>query len=89
MSDQMFIETNGARIPALGFGTWQLRDEACVSAVETALACGYRHIDTARMYANESLGLACRKVWRDNRAGALEPPRRACAISARSGRPAR
>jgi len=28
-----FIEANGASIPALGFGTWQLRGAACVQAV--------------------------------------------------------
>ena len=81
------ISALGADIPALGFGTWQLRGEACVAAVGAALACGYRHIDTARMYGNErevgqglrASGLArdevfvTTKVWRDNIAsGALE-----------------
>jgi diketogulonate reductase-like aldo/keto reductase len=47
------IEANGARIPALGLGTWTLRDEACSDAVQWALAAGYRHIDTAAMYGNE------------------------------------
>ncbi|MCC2102359.1 MAG: aldo/keto reductase, partial [Hyphomicrobiales bacterium] len=87
MSEQVFIDANGARIPALGFGTWQLREEACVSAVETALSCGYRHIDTARMYGNEkAVGHGLRgsglkrddvfvttKVWHDDiSSGALE-----------------
>jgi diketogulonate reductase-like aldo/keto reductase len=47
------VEANGARIPALGLGTWTLRDEACSDAVQWALAAGYRHIDTAAMYGNE------------------------------------
>ncbi len=47
------VEANGARIPALGFGTWELRDGTAVRMVEYALAIGYRHIDTARMYENE------------------------------------
>jgi 2,5-diketo-D-gluconate reductase B len=41
------------KIPALGFGTWQLEGVRCEQAVETALAVGYRHIDTAQIYANE------------------------------------
>jgi diketogulonate reductase-like aldo/keto reductase len=43
---------NGKTIPALGFGTWQIKDEECVTAVDTALAVGYRHIDTADGYHN-------------------------------------
>lgn len=42
-----------AAIPALGFGTWELRGATCESAVEEALAVGFRHVDTARMYENE------------------------------------
>lgn len=48
------IEANGARIPALGLGTWNLRGEECSAIVEQALQTGYRHIDTAIMYENES-----------------------------------
>lgn len=40
-------------VPALGFGTWQLKEDTCQQAVETALEVGYRHVDTARMYDNE------------------------------------
>ncbi|HVL81627.1 MAG TPA: aldo/keto reductase [Actinomycetota bacterium] len=47
------VEVRGARIPALGFGTWQLEGDVCTEAVRHALELGYRHIDTARMYANE------------------------------------
>jgi len=47
------ISANGALLPALGFGTWRLRGEECVAAVETALGAGYTHIDTAAMYENE------------------------------------
>lgn len=43
----------GATIPALGFGTWPLQGETCYEAVLDALAIGYRHIDTARVYGNE------------------------------------
>ena len=44
---------SGARIPLLGFGTWQLRDTAADN-VATALAAGYRHLDTAAAYRNET-----------------------------------
>ena len=48
------VQANGAAIPAIGFGTWTLADEACIEAVGWALEAGYRHIDTARMYGNET-----------------------------------
>ena len=47
------VEANGARIPALGLGTWALRGRTCARMVEEALRLGYRHIDTAEMYENE------------------------------------
>ncbi len=48
------IEANGASIPAIGLGTWELRGKACARIVEQALRLGYRHIDTAQMYENEA-----------------------------------
>jgi diketogulonate reductase-like aldo/keto reductase len=47
------VNANGAAIPALGLGTWTLRDRQCVELVDAALGLGYRHIDTAAMYDNE------------------------------------
>jgi diketogulonate reductase-like aldo/keto reductase len=47
------IEANGAKIPLLGLGTWDLRGRACARVVEQALRLGYRHVDTAEMYDNE------------------------------------
>jgi diketogulonate reductase-like aldo/keto reductase len=47
------IEANGAKIPAIGLGTWELRDRICARVVEQALRLGYRHIDTAQIYKNE------------------------------------
>lgn len=44
---------HGASIPALGFGTWRLRDDICRDMVRFALEIGYRHIDTAAIYGNE------------------------------------
>jgi len=40
-------------MPAIGFGTWELRGEACAAAVREALVAGYRHLDTAQSYENE------------------------------------
>jgi 2,5-diketo-D-gluconate reductase B len=48
-----YVEANGARIPAIGLGTWDLRGDVCAEMVEQALHLGYRHIDTAEMYGNE------------------------------------
>ena len=42
------------KVPSLGLGTYRLTGEACVRAVERALAMGYRHVDTAQMYGNEA-----------------------------------
>ncbi len=45
---------NGTRIPQVGLGTWQVRDQnECEQAVLAALEVGYRHIDTAQIYQNE------------------------------------
>jgi 2,5-diketo-D-gluconate reductase B len=49
----IFVTVKGTKVPALGFGTWQLTGAQCESAVEHALAVGYRHIDTAQAYGNE------------------------------------
>lgn len=45
---------NGVEMPLLGFGTWALRGGDCTRAVEEALDAGYRLIDTAQMYGNET-----------------------------------
>src|SRR5215207_2797090 len=47
------VEANGARIPLIGLGTWELNGSACERIVEEALRLGYRHIDIATMYENE------------------------------------
>jgi 2,5-diketo-D-gluconate reductase A len=44
----------GVPIPQVGFGVWQVPDDEVEAAIEVALASGYRHIDTARIYGNES-----------------------------------
>jgi diketogulonate reductase-like aldo/keto reductase len=45
---------SGTTMPLLGLGTWQIRGRSAVDAVRRALEVGYRHLDTATMYANEA-----------------------------------
>ncbi|ROI01809.1 aldo/keto reductase [Chryseobacterium sp. G0240] len=46
---------NGIDIPALGFGVWQMEDlQECENAVIKAIQTGYRMIDTAAIYQNET-----------------------------------
>lgn len=47
------LKTQGISMPRLGLGTFRMQGDACRSAVESALALGYRHVDTAEMYGNE------------------------------------
>src|SRR2546430_4851350 len=54
MSTQPLLTlNNGIEMPALGFGVFQTPPDETRAAVETALATGYRHIDTAAAYGNE------------------------------------
>jgi len=54
LTDQ-FSLANGTNIPQVGFGTWQIPGgQTAYDAVANALKSGYRHIDTAKAYANES-----------------------------------
>jgi diketogulonate reductase-like aldo/keto reductase len=65
----LFVEANGAKIPAIGLGTWELTGRACGRVVEQALRLGYRHIDTAQVYENEREvgdGLRASGVRRDD-----------------------
>ena len=57
---------NDVEIPALGFGVFQTPQAETIAAVESALAVGYRHIDTAAAYANErEVGEAIRRSGLD------------------------
>ena len=52
----------GHQMPLLGFGTWELEGREAVAASAAALEAGYRHIDTATVYANEGeVGTALRE----------------------------
>lgn len=70
---------DGREIPQLGYGVWQVPDRVASDVVEQAIRAGYRHIDTASLYRNETgVGQAVRasavpreelfittKVWND------------------------
>lgn len=49
-----YLHVQDVQVPRLGLGTWQLEGTECRSAVATAIGLGYRHLDTAQMYGNES-----------------------------------
>jgi len=79
-----YVTAQGIRMPRLGLGTFRMTGADCRAAVESALGLGYRHIDTAAMYANEDAvgsaiaasGIArsdlhvTTKVWHDSLAPA-------------------
>ena len=48
------LSKSGTDIPSLGLGTWDLKKSECSRVVSEALDLGYRHIDAAAMYENES-----------------------------------
>lgn len=41
-------------MPAIGLGTFRLKDQIVIDSVTTGLDVGYRHIDTAQIYGNEA-----------------------------------
>jgi diketogulonate reductase-like aldo/keto reductase len=53
MSTPQLTLNNGVEMPAIGLGVFQTPPDETRSAVEAALATGYRHIDTAAAYGNE------------------------------------
>jgi 2,5-diketo-D-gluconate reductase B len=47
------VAANGARIPAIGFGTYGMTGGDMLRMIPAALKGGFRHIDTAQIYHNE------------------------------------
>lgn len=64
-------------MPAVGLGTWQSKPGEVERAVEEALRCGYRHIDTAFAYGNEKevgvgmrlSGVPRKQIWLTTKLG--------------------
>ena len=56
MTDQLYMTMNdGHKIPVVGLGTWKSEPgDSTYNAVLASINAGYRHIDTARAYDNES-----------------------------------
>ena len=52
--NETYTLSNDILIPKLGLGTWFINDEDAAQAVKDAIYIGYRHIDTAQAYGNES-----------------------------------
>jgi diketogulonate reductase-like aldo/keto reductase len=77
---QKVILNNGVEVPILGFGVFQIPAEKTEQAVIDAIKAGYRHIDTAQAYMNETeIGLGIKnsgvareelfittKIWIEN-----------------------
>lgn len=57
------VTAHGAVLPALGFGIFRMSDAEVERVVPAALEAGFRHFDTAQIYANEAaLGRALAKA---------------------------
>lgn len=52
--EENYILNNGVEIPKLALGTWLIDNEDVKEPVKAAIEIGYRHIDTAQAYQNES-----------------------------------
>jgi diketogulonate reductase-like aldo/keto reductase len=66
--NQSVALSDGAAMPLIGFGTWNLRGRRGYEAIRYALDAGYRHLDTATMYGNEAeVGRALRDSRLDRR----------------------
>ncbi|SIQ92275.1 aldo/keto reductase [Halanaerobium kushneri] len=52
--DENYTLSNGVEIPKLGLGTWFISNKDAAGVVKEAVKIGYRHIDTAQAYRNES-----------------------------------
>ncbi|WP_321971839.1 aldo/keto reductase [Paratractidigestivibacter sp.] len=52
--NENYTLADGTLIPRLGLGTWLMDDATATAAVKSAVACGYRMIDTAQAYGNEA-----------------------------------
>ncbi|GAA3026329.1 aldo/keto reductase [Tetragenococcus solitarius] len=54
MLNETFQLANGTKIPKIGFGTWQMPPDDAYRSTKYALDNGYKHVDTAYVYGNET-----------------------------------
>jgi len=65
MTCNSFTLSNGVKMPAIGLGSWQSSPGEIAAAVEAAIDCGYRLIDTAYVYGNEKeIGDTLQKLFK-------------------------
>ena len=64
---EVYVLSNGVKIPKLGFGTWQIPNSEAYQATLDALKAGYTHIDSAEGYRNEeAIGRALKDSGRSD-----------------------
>ena len=62
LTDLLPLPNSSVKIPRLGFGIYQSPTNVCIKSCLTALKSGYRHIDSAQFYRNETeMGEAARR----------------------------
>lgn len=62
ITNHLPLTNSSVKIPRLGFGIYQSPTDICINSCLTALKSGYRHIDSAQFYRNESeMGQAARQ----------------------------
>lgn len=62
MKSPLITLNDGNKMPQLGYGLWQVPDDVAVNSVLTAFKAGYRSVDSAQIYQNETgLGLAIKE----------------------------
>jgi 2,5-diketo-D-gluconate reductase B len=67
MDGKRICEIEGVRYPAIGFGTYPLKDDVCLNAIMQAGKLGYRIIDTATFYQNlAEVGSALNNLGREH-----------------------
>jgi len=68
--DHCIVLNTGAKMPLIGFGTFQIPAKQAGEALRVALKTGYRHIDCAKLYDNEKeLGTVFAEVFADAKSG--------------------
>ncbi|KDN68382.1 putative 2,5-diketo-D-gluconic acid reductase B [Colletotrichum sublineola] len=68
MDERVMLPGTTATMPRVGLGVYQLRGEECYRACLAALEAGYRHIDTAQLYGNETeVGRAVKQYLQQQR----------------------